>query len=88
MIAVKIASEVTLRDMGENDHHQIIIDHKPLYIWWDVLYIIESINRADSRFAPSQWETVLVCNNICHWLGASLELALLNIRLAIKGRLQ
>ena len=26
--------------------------------------------RADSRFAPSQWETVLLCNDVSHWLGA------------------
>ena len=31
--------------------------------------------RADSRFAPSQWEIVLLCN-VSHWLGASLESAL------------
>ena len=29
--------------------------------------------RADSRFAPSQWETALLCNNVSHWLGTSLE---------------
>ena len=34
------------------------------------------IIRADSRFAPSQWETVLLSNNSSHWLGASLESAL------------
>ena len=34
------------------------------------------ISKADSRFAPSQWETALLCNNISHWLGASLESAL------------
>ena len=33
--------------------------------------------RVDSRFAPSQWETVLLCNDVSHWLGASLESALL-----------
>ena len=33
--------------------------------------------RADSRFAPSQWETALLCNDISHWLGANLESALL-----------
>ena len=32
--------------------------------------------RADSRFAPSQWETGLLCNDVSHWLGASLESAL------------
>ena len=29
-------------------------------------------SRADSRFAPSQWETALLCNDVSHWLGASL----------------
>ena len=29
--------------------------------------------RADSRFAPSQWETALLCNDVSHWLDASLE---------------
>ena len=33
-------------------------------------------HRADSRFAPSQWETALLCNDVSHWLGASLESAL------------
>ena len=32
--------------------------------------------RADSRFAPSQWETALFCNDVSHWLGTSLESAL------------
>ena len=32
--------------------------------------------RADSRFAPSQWETSLQSNAVSHWLGASLESAL------------
>ena len=29
--------------------------------------------RADSRLAPSQWETLLQCNTVSHWLGANLE---------------
>ena len=33
-------------------------------------------NRADSRFAPSQWEMALQSNDVSHWLGASLESAL------------
>ena len=32
---------------------------------------------ADSRSAPSQWETVLLCNDVFHWLGANLESVLL-----------
>ena len=32
--------------------------------------------RADSRFVPSQWEMVLLCNYVSHWLGAILESAL------------
>ena len=31
------------------------------------------IIRADTRFAPSHWETSLHCNDVSHWLGASLE---------------
>ena len=43
------------------------------YLNWANAYIY----RADSRFAPSQWEMVLLrCNNVSHWLGASLESAL------------
>ena len=32
--------------------------------------------RADSRLAPSQWETALQSNAVSHWLGANLESAL------------
>ena len=35
------------------------------------------ICRAVSRFAPSQRETVLLWNDVSHWLGASLESALI-----------
>ena len=34
-------------------------------------------SRADSRFAPSQWETSLQSNAVSHWLGVNLESALL-----------
>ena len=40
--------------------------------WWPV-------QRPDSRFAPSQWETLLQCNAVSHWLGANLEFALSQI---------
>ena len=29
--------------------------------------------RADSRLAPSQWETPLLSNVVSHWLGANLD---------------
>ena len=32
--------------------------------------------RADCRFAPSQWETASLCNDVSHWLDASLNSAL------------
>ena len=32
--------------------------------------------RADSRLAPSQWETSLQSNVVFHWMGANLESAL------------
>ena len=34
------------------------------------------VHKVDSRFAPSQWETALLCNDVSHWLGASLGSAL------------
>ena len=35
-----------------------------------------SAGRADSRFVPSQWETLLKSNTVSHWLGTNLESAL------------
>ena len=32
--------------------------------------------RVDSWFAASEWETALLCNNVTHWPGESLESAL------------
>ena len=32
--------------------------------------------KADSKFVPSQWETLLQGNVVSHWLGANLESAL------------
>ena len=52
-------------------------------LWWESLLIfwpmVQSCTwhlRAGYRFAPCQWEMSLLCNNISHWLGASLESAL------------
>ena len=36
----------------------------------------EMKSMADCRFASNQWETALLCNDVSHWLGASLESAL------------
>ena len=43
---------------------------------WSVWCLMWPINRADSRFAPGQWETSLQSNAVSHWLGANLESAL------------
>ena len=46
---------------------------------WDFVLYTRRLNlnnlfktciRADSRFAPSQWETALLCKDVSHWLGA------------------
>ena len=46
------------------------------FIWsyW-IIYFLACF-RADSRLAPSQWETSLQINVVSHWLGANLESAL------------
>ena len=42
---------------------------------------------AESRFTPSQWETALRCNDVAHWLGASLASALIKaVRLNHHGQ--
>ena len=47
--------------------------------WCVITFVCKQprILRADSRFAPSQWETALLCNDVSHWLSASLESALM-----------
>ena len=37
----------------------------------------DTIFRADFRFASSQWETALLCNDVSHWVGANLKPALI-----------
>ena len=44
---------------------------------WHIWSFNGGIIRADSRFAHSQWEMALLCNDISHWLGASLESTLI-----------
>ena len=49
-------------------------------IWTFVTHSSRSKSRScrvDSRFAPSQWETVLLFNDASHWLGTNLESTLL-----------
>ena len=46
---------------------------EPQMSWKEALYAYQWVLRADSRFAPSQWETALLCNDVSHWLGANLE---------------
>ena len=43
--------------------------------WHFETYVFKQC-RADSRFALSQWEMALLCNDVSHWLGANLESAL------------
>ena len=58
--------------------YALIVNNSGHSIVWYQYWI-----RADSRFAPSQWETALLCNDIFHWLGTSLESALLNCRFCV-----
>ena len=39
--------------------------------------VVDMIQCDDSRFSTSQWETSLFCNDVSHWLVASLESALI-----------
>ena len=48
-----------------------------LSLWCLQRPVMAVIITADSRFVPGQWETALLCNDASHWLGASLESALI-----------
>ena len=56
-------------------HHMLIYFHVGTDETWKEWSkaILAMVYRADSRFAPSQWEMPLLCNDASHWLGASLE---------------
>ena len=50
-----------------------------ILLCWLLLYRTRTLKpncRADSRLAPSQWETALQSNTVSHWLGANPESAL------------
>ena len=57
--------------------------HELSSVWWRLYVPVHwvticldydlSSSGADSRFAPSQWETALLCSDVSHWLGGSLE---------------
>ena len=47
-----------------------------LYIHALFAYLGYTSIRADSRLAPSRWDTLLQSNTVSHWLGANLESAL------------
>ena len=55
-----------LRIMFRSNSYTMVLNTQ----WW------QGSIRADSRFAPSQWETALLCNDFSHWLGASVESAM------------
>ena len=55
----------------------MIYGPKVFYLWYTF--------RADFRFAPNQWETVLLCNDVSRWLGTSL-VSTLSFRRARKDR--
>ena len=56
------------------------IARTPIPLWFTVKINTGIIyHRADSTFPPSQWETALLCNDVSHWVGASLESALYNV---------
>ena len=55
-------------------HDNYLLGNTDLYSI--ISYMLQYNCRADSRFAPSQWETSLQSNAISHCLGANLESAL------------
>ena len=54
--------------LHENDWIKREQSSRGMFIWNDF--------RAESKLEPNQWDTALLCNDVCYWLSASLESAL------------
>ena len=65
---------------AESNFHRIWITMVKSFVTWaprsETFTACPELIRADSRFAPSQCETLLQSNAVSHWLGANLESAL------------
>ena len=49
-------------------------EFQSIHLKFRIKYLIHTLkDRADSRFAPSQWKTSLQINAVPHWLGANLD---------------
>ena len=53
-------------------HQQPPLFRKYVSVSYTALYLLADDNRANSMFAPNQWETALLCNDVYLWLGASV----------------
>ena len=58
----------------------ISCQHSVATYWWMHPMLQTRADLLD-RFAISQWETALLCNDVSHWLGASLESTLSDLSL-------
>ena len=52
---------------------KVHIGYNSLGHTWSATYVVF---KANFKFAPIQWETALLCNDVSHWQGASLESAM------------
>ena len=59
-----IQDQRRVNPVGQNPGQALPLEYIPLNI------------RADSRIAATQWDMVLFCNDVSHWLGAIWESAL------------
>ena len=74
-IDLRYSCVVTVMSVKHTKYHKHIHEHPTTHsfgqIKWSVI-ILDTIGRVrdDFVFAPSQWETMLQCNVVSHWLGA------------------
>ena len=54
-------------------HPESYAHHSYLAVIRCVEVAMECNHGTDSGFAPSQWETALLCNDVSHWLGANMK---------------
>ena len=70
----KLKSSAPLHSVTKESVYNTFYHNEVLHILWQ--WQMQEVNwtiRADSRFAPNQWEKSLQSNAVSHWRGTNLE---------------
>ena len=73
MCWISICHQHHLSEHKETVKYIWIVSNSNCGLWLKSIWLVTPKHMADSRFSPSQWVPLWLCNNVSHWLGANLE---------------